>query len=40
MSASEFEKVLKKTVNPGKVRESLVGNGKFHREISKFRMCG
>lgn len=29
MASVEFEKVLKKTVGPGKIRESLVGSRKF-----------
>lgn len=28
MNSEEFEKSLKKTISPGKCRESLVGSGK------------
>lgn len=36
MNSEEFEKALKKTISPGKVREGLVDNGKF----GEFRFSG
>lgn len=33
MTAEEFEKALKKTISPGKVRDSLVDNSEFRRNF-------
>lgn len=33
MSDNKFEAMLKKTVNPGKCREALVGNGKISKLV-------
>jgi hypothetical protein len=38
-SKLEFEKVLKKTVNPGKVREALLDSGKISSSFSFVLFC-